>query len=58
MTTELPHAHHFTELIVWQKSRSLSQGIFKMSQSFPADERYSLTDQIRRSSRSVGAQIA
>lgn len=32
--------------------------VFRASKSFPADERYSLTDQIRRSSRSVAANIA
>lgn len=32
--------------------------VFRLSKSFPADERYSLTDQIRRSSRSVAANIA
>lgn len=32
--------------------------IFEMSKAFPAEERYSLTDQIRRSSRSVAANLA
>jgi four helix bundle protein len=35
-----------------------AMGIFEWSKSFPVDERYSLTDQIRRSSRSVCANIA
>ena len=48
----------FKELEVYKTSRDLSRSIFVISQRFPADERYSLTDQIRRSSRSVGAQIA
>lgn len=39
-------------------TRQLSFEIFKLTQSFPKEETYSLTDQIRRSSRSVGAQIA
>jgi four helix bundle protein len=36
----------------------LSKEIFEITKMFPNDEMYSLTDQIRRSSRSVGAQIA
>ena len=56
--SELPHASHFSELIVWKKSRGLARDILVLSKSFPDEERYSLTDQIRRSSRSVGAQIA
>ncbi len=48
----------FKELEVYKSSRDLSRSIFVISQKFPPDERYSLTDQIRRSSRSIGAQIA
>ncbi len=36
----------------------LSDKIFQLSTDFPKEETYSLTDQIRRSSRSIGAQIA
>jgi four helix bundle protein len=43
---------------VYQKALSVSQQVFELSKSFPSEEKYSLTDQIRRSSRSVGAQIA
>jgi len=48
----------FHELRVYQTAFQLQQDIFVMSKGFPVDERYSLTDQIRRSSRSVGANIA
>ena len=41
------------DLIVYQKAYALAMKIFEVSKSFPAEERYSLTDQIRRSSRSV-----
>lgn len=54
----LQHAKSFRDLIVYQKSRQLSQEILKLTASFPNDERFSLTDQIRRSSRSVGANLA
>src|SRR4030095_2245788 len=54
----LSHANSFRDLIVYQKSRKLSREIFTMTRNFPKEERFSLTDQILRSSRSVGAQIA
>lgn len=41
-----------------KKSFELSMKIFELSKSFPKEEKYSLTDQIRRSSRSVSANIA
>ena len=45
-------------LAYYQKSFSLAMRIFEMTKSFPKEEMYSLTDQIRRSSRSVPANIA
>jgi len=48
----------FRELIAYQKAFELSMEIFLLSKSFPSEEKYSLTDQIRRSSRSVCANIA
>jgi len=48
----------FRELDVYKLARDVSKEIFIISTEFPKEERYSLTDQIRRSSRSVGAQIA
>src|SRR5688572_9630757 len=48
----------FRSLEVYKLSRDLSKEIFEISKKFPKEEMVSLTDQIRRSSRSVGAQIA
>lgn len=48
----------FTELETYKLARSISFNIFQFTKMFPPEEKYSLTDQIRRSSRSVGAQIA
>ena len=48
----------FKELLAYQKSFDLAMEIFEISKSFPAEERYALTDQIRRSSRSVCANLA
>src|SRR6516162_8705254 len=54
----LAHANSFRDLVVYQKARETAKMIFQFSKSFPKEEAYSLTDQIRRSSRSIGAQIA
>ena len=49
---------HFRDLDVYQKSFTLAMKIYKFTKSLPAEERYSLVDQIRRSSRSVCSNIA
>ncbi|HRI78400.1 MAG TPA: four helix bundle protein [Cyclobacteriaceae bacterium] len=54
----MSYVNSFKELTVYQSSRALAKAIFALSKNFPKVEDYSLTDQIRRSSRSVGAQIA
>jgi four helix bundle protein len=56
--TDLDHAKSFRDLLVYQKAKKVSREIFEISKSFPKEEIYSLTDQIRRASRSIGAQIA
>ncbi len=48
----------FRDLKVYQQSFRLQQAVFIQTRIFPVEERYSLTDQIRRSSRSIGANIA
>ena len=51
-------ARSFRDLKVYQAARDAAGTIFFLSRGFPAEERYSLTDQIRRSSRAVKAMIA
>ena len=46
------------DLKVFQLAYRLAMEIFEASKTFPKEERYSLTDQIRRSSRSVAANVA
>ena len=46
------------ELEVYRAAFALQQEIFRVSRSFPKEETYSLTDQIRRASRSVGANMS
>ena len=48
----------FKSLLAYEKGLSLAMEIFEISKSFPKEEKYSLTDQVRRSSRSVNANIA
>lgn len=54
----MPLVTTFKELLVWQNAMELSMRIFELSKSFPAAERFSMTDQIRRSSRSIAANIS
>jgi len=48
----------FRDLIVYQKAYKLAMEIFEITNNFPKEEKYSLTDQIRRSSRSVTSNLA
>ena len=47
----------YKDLEVYKKAHALAMAIFEISKSFPAEEKYSLTDQVRRSSRSVCANL-
>jgi len=55
---ELPRVATFRDLMVYQKARQLAHEIFEATSRFPREETYSLTDQVRRSSRAIGAQVA
>uniref|UniRef100_UPI004049F2A3 four helix bundle protein n=1 Tax=Flavobacterium sp. TaxID=239 RepID=UPI004049F2A3 len=48
----------FRELLAYKKAFSLAMEIYHLTQTFPKEEKYALTDQVRRSSRSVCANIA
>ncbi len=58
MNDKLPYARKYQDLLAYQLALDLSRKIYEETKSFPKEEIYSLTDQVRRSSRSVGAQIA
>jgi len=49
---------NFRDLQVWEKAHKLTLETYKATQSFPKEELYGLTSQIRRSSASIGANIA
>jgi len=51
-------ARSFRDLTVYKTARQEALRVFEITKAFPKDEKYSLTDQIRRSSRAVGAMIA
>jgi four helix bundle protein len=48
----------FRELRVYQTAFELQQEVCRVSKTFPKEEMFSLTDQIRRSSRAIGANLA
>lgn len=49
---------NYKDLVSYQKAYKLAMRIFEISKTFPMEERFSLTNQIRRSSRSVCANLA
>ncbi len=49
---------HFKDLVVWQKAMEMVTEVYKLTDSFPKREVYSLTDQIRRAAVSVPSNIA
>jgi four helix bundle protein len=51
-------AQSFRDLEVYQESFRFQQEVFEISKRLPVEERYALTGQIRRSSRSIGANLA
>ncbi len=54
----MTYVKSYRDLEVYKLAREVSKEIFVITKTFPKEEMYSLTDQVRRSSRSVGAQIA
>lgn len=49
---------HFRDLDVYRKAFDAAMKIFEITKTFPSEEKYSLTDQVRRSSRSVCSNLA
>ena len=48
---------NYKELIVWKKGHQLTLDIYQATKSFPKEEQYGLTSQLRRSSSSVGLNL-
>jgi len=49
---------NFTDLFVWQKGHKLVLNIYKITEKFPKEEKYGLSDQIKRASVSITSNIA
>jgi four helix bundle protein len=49
---------NFEDLDVWKKARQLKLAISELTDTFPKEEKFRLTDQLIRSSRSIGVQVA
>jgi four helix bundle protein len=58
INTVMKSVKHFRDLDVYQGSMTLIMRVFGLTKQFPTEERYGLTDQLRRSSRSVCANLA
>ncbi len=50
--------HKFKDLKIWQKAMGITEAVYKLSSSFPKEEKYGLTTQIRRSAVSIASNIA
>ena len=48
----------FTELKVWQKAHELALLVYKLTNKFPAEEKFGLTNQIRRATVSIASNLA
>jgi four helix bundle protein len=53
----MPHSHSFRDLKVWHRSMDLVEEIYEITRTFPPDERFGLTSQIRRAAVSVPSNI-
>ena len=50
--------HSFEQLIAWQESQKLAVQVYKATESFPKDELFGITNQLRRAASSISANIA
>ena len=50
--------HQFKELLIWKKSRHFCSEIYSITSSFPSDEKFGITNQLRRASVSIPSNIA
>lgn len=50
--------HRFEELKIWQKTMDITENCYRATESFPKEEKYGLTSQLRRSAVSIPSNIA
>ncbi len=53
-----PKARHYKELIIWQKGMDLAKTVYQLTGTFPAEEKFGLSSQMRRAAVSVPSNIA
>ncbi|MCC7474913.1 MAG: four helix bundle protein [Pirellulales bacterium] len=56
--SEPPKVRNYRDLAVWQHGMGITLSVYEVTKSFPADERFGLTSQLRRAAASVPANIA
>jgi len=56
--TNSTRVQSFRDLLVWQKSMDLTTAVYRITQTFPRDELFGLTSQLRRSALSIPSNIA
>jgi four helix bundle protein len=49
---------NFEQLVVWRESRQLTSDVYRITRAFPAEERFALTQQMRRAAVSIASNIA
>ena|SRR5579862_1429882 len=54
----MANVQHFRDLVAYQRSRSLAGEVYRFSASFPKDDRFELTSQVRRAANSIALNIA
>jgi len=54
----VPGVRDFRDLTIWQRAMEIAEGIYDLSNGFPPDERFGLTNQLRRSAVSLPSNIA
>lgn len=52
-----PASKSFRDLVVWQKAHAFALAVYRLTEAFPAQERYGLSAQLRRAAGSIGANI-
>lgn len=58
MSPERAKVRHYKELKIWQKGMALTKEVYRITESFPASEKYGLANQLRRAAVSIPSNIA
>lgn len=50
-------SHSFRDVVVWQKAHAFTLDVYRLSEAFPATEKFALTSQLRRAAVSIGSNF-